>query len=143
MRKGIWSHQEQQLKDAVSRPCENGRNGLLILIMFLVRSGTASFPVSGPRRSFQRRLRNRSCAGGRLPDAVACVIRFQCHWCVLPFIGHKSVQLVGCEAAGRGVDTLTRRQLLLPVNWVFSWHEIILLPGRVRADCLFIPFQQA
>lgn len=44
---------------------------------------------------------------GRLPDAVvACVgggsnaIGAFYH-----FIGHKSVQLVGCEAAGRGVDT--------------------------------------
>ena len=69
---------------------------------------------------------------GRLPDAVlACVgggsnaIGTFYH-----FIEDKEVQLIGCEAAGRGVNSHHCHWQ----TWNLPWNEILFLPGRVRTD---------
>lgn len=76
-------------------------------------------------------------AEGKLPDAVlACVgggsnaIGAFYH-----FIEDKSVRLIGCEAAGRGVDTFeTGCNHRNRKAWYFSWDEILFLSGSVWTD---------
>lgn len=75
---------------------------------------------------------------GRLPDAVlACVgggsnaIGSFYH-----FIQDKQVRLIGCEAAGRGIDTFETAATIAtgkPGN--FPWHEVLFLSRQVRTDC--------
>ncbi len=46
------------------------------------------------------------------------------------FIEDKSVKLIGCEAAGLGVDTPKKRSICCKwSNGNFPWNEIIVLPG--------------
>ena len=74
---------------------------------------------------------------GRLPSAViACVGGgSNAMGAFYEFIEDKDVKLIGCEAAGKGVDT--------PQNaghtgkWqrgYFPWHEILFLPGQRRTN---------
>ena len=73
----------------------------------------------------------------RLPDAViACVGGgSNAMGAFYEFIADTSVQLIGCEAAGLGVDNSQKcghygqRQ-----RGGVSWYEVLFLPGRVRAD---------
>ena len=76
---------------------------------------------------------------GRLPDAVlACVgggsnaIGTFYH-----FIEDKDVQLIGCEAAGRGVNTAeTAATIATGELGIFHGMKSLFLPGRVhRTDC--------
>ena len=69
---------------------------------------------------------------GRLPDAVlACVgggsnaIGAFYH-----FIEDKDVKLIGCEAAGRGIDTAeTAGNYCHRKAWDLPWDEILFLSG--------------
>ncbi len=78
---------------------------------------------------------------GRPPDAVlACVgggsnaIGAFYH-----FIGDPSVRLIGCEAAGRGVDTFETAATIAPEGWASSTHEELLLPGEYGQIARSIP----
>ena len=69
---------------------------------------------------------------GKLPDAViACVGGgSNAIGAFYNFIQDKSVQLIGCEAAGRGVDTPKAcSNHCNRTVWYFPWYEILFLPG--------------
>ena len=74
---------------------------------------------------------------GRLPDAVlACVGGgSNAIGAFYNFIEDEGVRLIGCEAAGRGVDTAeTAATMATGPSGYLPRHEVLLLPGRIRPD---------
>ncbi len=50
------------------------------------------------------------------------------------FIDDKDVRLIGCEAAGRGMDTARLQQRWPPEGWDIPWDEILFSSGQVWTD---------
>ena len=76
-------------------------------------------------------------AEGRLPDVVlACVGGgSNAIGTFYNFIGDPSVKLIGCEAAGARVDTPETAATIATGRFRhLPRHEVLLLPGRLRAD---------
>ncbi len=135
--KGTCSHKRNRnFKRCCFRDiCVSGQAGSMTPTMYWVRLWD---PIRSRRSSVisrllsARRSKSRSWKEGRLPDVVlACVGGgSNAIGAFYNFIDDKDVRLIGCEAAGRGVDTLeTAATIAYRTSWNLPRHEILFLSG--------------
>ncbi|MFR8208451.1 hypothetical protein [Hominenteromicrobium sp.] len=131
-----YRQERQRLKDAVSEAMREWTSRISDT-HYCLGSVMGPHPFPTIVRDFQavisKEIKEQMIAKeGRLPDAViACVgggsnaIGSFYH-----FIDDKEVRLIGCEAAGRGIDTCeTAATDRHRKTWNLPWYEILFLSG--------------